>query len=196
MPNPDFKYLPNALTITRIVVTPLLLVLLFFDTLAGFGWAFTLFVLASISDWVDGKVARHYSAASRLGQFLDPIADKVLVLGTFIVLIFILPESVSVWLIVTIAFRDAVVTGLRVYMKSNGQTLKTSSAAKLKTTFQLTFLIGILLVLTLSKISGVIGGWAEQALSGPYVFYALVVVTAVTVYTGVLYFVKPELNDE
>ena len=71
------KFVPNALTISRIVVTPILLVLLFWDTLVGQGSALVLFILAAISDYFDGKLARTYGVPTRLGQFLDPFADKV-----------------------------------------------------------------------------------------------------------------------
>ena len=189
------KHIPNALTIGRIVVTPILLTLLFFDTLVATAWACGLFIIASISDWADGKVARQFAVKSKLGQFLDPIADKVLVLGTFIALVFIMPEHVVWWLVALIAARDLSVTALRVVMKRKGQTLRTSHAAKWKTTFQLTFLIALLLVMTGSKISGSVGEWCLIALGSPVVFWSLVVVTAVTLYTGALYFKNKELVD-
>lgn len=189
------KHIPNALTIGRILVTPILLTLLFFDTLVATAWACALFIIASISDWADGKVARQFAVKSKLGQFLDPIADKVLVLGTFVALVFILPNHVVWWLVALIAFRDLSVTALRVYMKRNGQTLKTSHAAKWKTTFQLTFLIALLLIMTGSKIRGEIGSICEQVLTSPVIFWSLVVVTIVTLYTGALYFKNKELVD-
>ena len=190
------KHLPNALTIGRILVTPVLLVLLFFDTLAGTAWACTLFIIASISDWADGKVARRFAAKSQFGQFLDPIADKVLVLGTFVALIFILPNAVAWWLVALIALRDLSVTALRIVMKKRGVTLKTSSAAKWKTTFQLTFLIALLLIMTGSKVGGSIGKWSDMVLNSPFVFWSLVVVTIVTIYTGYIYFINRELADD
>jgi len=189
------KYLPNALTITRILVTPFLLTLLFFDSLVGYGWALALFVYASISDWADGKVARHYGTGSALGQFLDPIADKVLVLGTFIALVFILPEYVTWWLVALIALRDVSVTGLRLWLKRGGKTLKTSRWAKLKTTFQLTFLIAVLLLLTGSKTVEPVRGWAIMTLESPFIFWGLVAVTAVTLWTGLQYFTHQELSE-
>lgn len=189
------KHIPNALTIGRILVTPILLVLLFLDTFAGTAWACALFIVASISDWADGKVARRFAVKSQLGQFLDPVADKVLVLGTFVALIFILPHAVAWWLVGIIALRDGLVTLLRIVMKRKGKTLKTSSAAKWKTTFQLTFLIALLLILTGSKVRGIIGEWSLIALSSEYVFWALVVVTIVTLYTGLVYFINRELVD-
>jgi len=186
------KHIPNALTISRILVTPILLALLFLDTFVATAWACALFIIASISDWADGKMARRYEANSSLGQFLDPIADKVLVLGTFVALVFIRPHSITWWLVALIAIRDMSITALRIYIKRHGRTLKTSNAAKWKTTFQLTFLIALLLIMTGSKFGGVIGEWSKMALSSSYVFWALVVVTVVTIYTGILYFINKE----
>ncbi|MDA1029242.1 MAG: CDP-diacylglycerol--glycerol-3-phosphate 3-phosphatidyltransferase [Bacteroidetes bacterium] len=190
------KHIPNALTIGRILVTPILLALLFLDTFVTTAWACALFIIASISDWADGKMARRFGAGSTLGQFLDPVADKVLVLGTFFALVILRPDSIAWWLVALIATRDMSITALRIYLKRNGRTLKTSNAAKWKTTFQLTFLIALLLIMTGSKFGGQIGAWSKIALSSTYVFWALVIVTIVTVYTGILYFVNPEEDEE
>ncbi len=186
------KHVPNALTIIRILVTPFLLTFLFFDSLVGYSWALALFVFASISDWADGKVARHFSVGSKLGQFLDPIADKVLVLGTFVALIFILPDSVTWWLVAIIAARDASVTGLRLWMRRENKTLQTSRKAKWKTAFQLTFLIAVLLLLTVSQTVEPVRSWADGALNSSYIFWGLVIVAGVTVWTGIIYFTEKE----
>ncbi len=192
------KYVPNTLTITRILVTPVLLVLLFSNTLTGYAWALGLFVFASISDHYDGKLARRYEVESIFGKYLDPLADKVLVLGTFIVLIFVLPELVPVWAVALIALRDIAVTGLRSWVrKTKNRTLRTLRIAKAKTTVQLTYLIGTLLLLTLSRIPGAVGRHATAILGSDVLYWLLVVVVLVTVLTGVIYFVKVnELLDD
>lgn len=188
--SPSMKYIPNALTITRIVVTPILLFLLVSDTLTGYAWAFGLFVFASISDYLDGKLARLYKIGSSLGQYLDPFADKILVLGTFIALIFVLPELVPVWAVVLIAVRDVAVTSLRSWARMTGRNLTTMRSAKIKTTFQLTFLILTLLLLTLSRIPGTVGQSVLPVLQGDFLYWFLVVVVLVTLASGVLYFLK------
>jgi len=192
------KYVPNTLTITRILVTPVLLVLLFSDTLTGYAWAFGLFVFASISDHYDGKLARRYEVESSFGKYLDPLADKVLVLGTFIVLIFVLPELVPIWAVSLIALRDIAVTGLRSWVRrTKNRSLRTIRIAKAKTTVQLTYLIGTLLLLTLSRIPGAIGHQATAILGGDFLYWLLIVVALVTVATGIVYFVKVnELLDD
>lgn len=188
------KHVPNALTIIRMVVTPILLLLLFVDSLAAQAWALGLFVFASISDWADGTLARRFGVGSRLGQFLDPIADKVLVLGTFIALIFVLPEDVAWWLVAIIAARDLAVTIYRVVLKRGGRVLTTSRNAKWKTAAQLTFLIAVLIFLTAQRTIEPVVGWMDELFASGVLFWALAAVTLVTVWTGAEYFIKPDIN--
>jgi len=185
-------HLPNTITIARIVVTPAVLALMFTESFWGRTTAFVLFVLAAISDYVDGRLARHYQVHSRLGQFLDPLADKVLVLGAFIVLAIRLPELVPWWAVGVIAFRDLFLTGLRLWAEANGRSLRTLGVAKIKTTFQLTFLIGILLVYALVTLPGLIGEIAGLVLTSPFTFYFLVITVGFTFYTGVVYLFNME----
>lgn len=183
------KFVPNALSITRILVTPVLIVLLLSNTLPGQAGALALFVFAAISDYLDGKVARHYGVRSRLGQFLDPFADKVLVLGTFATLAFMLPEIVPWWAVVLIAVRDVMVTALRMWAEAHGRTLRTIPMAKAKTTLQLTFLIGILVLLTARHpgIPSMVSRIAAWVLESPIPYVLLMVIVVVTVLTGIWY---------
>ncbi len=186
------KYVPNALTIGRIVVTPILLALLFWDTLAGQGGALVLFILAAISDYFDGKLARSLGARSRLGQFLDPMADKVLVLGTFTALAFLIPQVVPWWAVALIALRDVVVTALRMWAESKGRTLRTIPMAKTKTTLQLVFLISILVMLTAQHLPGILAEIAVWVLQSVIPFILLMAVVALTLYTGLWYLFKKD----
>ena len=205
------KHLPNALTIGRILAAPIALYLLwegsFWSQFAGT----TLFILAAITDWLDGRLARTYGVSSRLGQFLDPLADKVLVLGAFVLVPFLSPLDASLaapvgawlpWLAVgAIALRDVGVTWLRSVYEKRNKPLRTLSAAKWKTAWQLTFLISVFVFLTASHgrdLDGWLGGlfrgvYAVLASPGPLVF--LIVTSAITVYTGVLYFTGREESD-
>ncbi len=184
----DMKYVPNVLSVARIAVTPLLLFLLFTGTFIGYAWALILFVAGAISDYFDGVVARKYGVGSSFGTYLDPLADKILVLGTFVSLIFILPDLVPVWAIGLIAFRDISVTILRSWLKRRGDELQTSRAAKLKTTVQLTYLILTLTLLAASQLPGKFGELIGSLLASDIMYWMLVGVTVVTVITGVMYF--------
>jgi CDP-diacylglycerol--glycerol-3-phosphate 3-phosphatidyltransferase len=190
------KHVPNALSIARIAVTPVLLYLLFQDTLASSVWALILFLLGAISDYFDGRLARKYGVGTSFGQYLDPLADKVLVLGTFIALIFIIPDQVPVWAVALIAARDIAVTVLRSIAKRSGTLLRTSDRAKFKTTVQLTWLIMMLTFLAATRIPGAFGQVFVGFLSTSFMFWLLVLVTMVTVGTGLHYFNEYNKRDD
>ncbi len=196
------KHLPNVLTIGRIAIVPVFLVLLFTGTLVGQLVATVLFITAAISDYWDGRLARQYGTDSRLGRFLDPLADKVLVLGAFFAFLFLPPDGEGNqlaaswwgWGVGLIALRDLAVTALRAWSERQGRSIQTRYAAKLKTTVQLTFLIAVLVFLTASKLTplsgwlGDLGALAAVALYGPATSVLLLVTVVLTLWTGVLYF--------
>ncbi len=200
------KHLPNVLTIGRIVIVPVFLVLLFSGTLVGQLVATVLFILAAISDYWDGRLAREYGVGSRLGQFLDPLADKVLVLGAFFAFLFLpadaegnrLAEGWWWWAVGLIALRDVAVTVLRAWAERQGRSIQTRYAAKLKTTVQLTFLIAALVFLTASKLTrydgwvGDLGEYAGLALYSPATSVLLLVTVVLTLWTGALYFTRQQ----
>ncbi|MFP4229175.1 MAG: CDP-diacylglycerol--glycerol-3-phosphate 3-phosphatidyltransferase [Salinivenus sp.] len=187
-----YRYIPNLLTVGRILVTPLLLLLLTVPSQAGQLSAVVLFVLASLSDYYDGVLARRYGVRSRLGQYLDPLADKILVLGTFVMLALQDPGLVPWWAVIAIAGRDVMVTGLRSWVEAGGRTLHTYRVAKAKTLLQIAFLFGILLLRAATYASPPMRGWATWVLQDSLVpGVALAVVVGVTLATGALYFVAP-----
>jgi CDP-diacylglycerol--glycerol-3-phosphate 3-phosphatidyltransferase len=186
------RYIPNLLTVGRILVTPLLLLLLSVPSQAGQMSAVVLFVLASLSDYYDGVLARRFGVRSRLGQYLDPLADKILILGTFIALALEAPDLVPWWAVVAIALRDVVVTILRSWAEVYGQTLHTYRVAKGKTMLQVLFLFAILVLRAATYMSPPLQDAArwilyESRLPG----LALIVVVGFTLATGALYVVAP-----
>jgi CDP-diacylglycerol--glycerol-3-phosphate 3-phosphatidyltransferase len=198
------KHVPNALTIGRIIVTPIFLVLLLSGTLTGQLVALVLFILAAISDYWDGKIAREYGVGSRIGQFLDPLADKVLVLGAFFAFLLLPPDDQGRvlmepwwwWAVGVIALRDLAVTLLRSWAERVGRPVQTKYAAKVKTAVQLTFLIAVQVFLVASKL-GRYDGWLADlgaltgaVLYGPATSILLLITALLTVWTGVLYFVR------
>ena len=198
------KHVPNALTVGRIVAAPLCLYLLWRGGVGGHVAGAALFILAAITDWLDGTLARKYGVGSRLGQFLDPLADKILVLGAFFLVPFLEPigsglaTPAGAWLpwlaIGAIALRDVAVTVLRAVRERRNEPLATSSAAKWKTAWQLTFLITAFVFLAgsharaLGGALGALGRFLYAALASPAALAFLLVTAAVTVYTGALYF--------
>ena len=143
--------LPNSITMSRIVMIPLLLWLLS----PHFPWqgprgeqeimASVLFVLASITDGLDGYLARKRSQITTMGMLLDPIADKVMVTAALIALVAFNPEVVKVWIAVVIIGREFLVSGLRSIASSEGFTIQASDLGKLKTVVQIVSVVSAIL---------------------------------------------------
>ncbi len=143
--------LPNKITIARILATP---VFLFFLVPGWFGQFFGLdqwgryaatvvFIIAALSDLVDGKIARKYNLVSELGKFLDPIADKLLVTSALIA--FVMTDNLSVWAVFIIIAREFIVTGFRVVAAGQGVVIAADKLGKWKTTLQIIAIIAILI---------------------------------------------------
>lgn len=177
--------LPNQLTILRIALTPVLLYALGIDTLAGRYLAFFIFLIASLTDWYDGYVARRFGDITKWGKFLDPLADKVLVLSTFFALAF--KGIVATWMVAAMAGRDVAVTSLRLYALHKRQPVITSSAAKWKTASQMTALFLLLFLLIIEKHAP---QWLPEEASLLVIDRMIFGVTLFTVATGLQYFVE------
>lgn len=181
------RFVPNIISGLRIALTPVVIFCLLQDAAWARMTAFVLFLLGAGSDYADGVVARLMQAQSRLGRFLDPLADKVLVLGTFSALAWLYPNLVPWWAVVLIALRDLVVTGLRMRAESQGRSVRTWRVAKSKTVLQLIFLTAILLLRLLEMGAGVAAEWSAHVLEGTWLFWFLMVVVLVTLATGMRY---------
>ncbi len=138
--------LPNFLTILRVVSVPFFIYFLLEGSQLFRFLAFVLFGLASITDLIDGYLARKWKQETELGKFLDPLADKMLVLGAFITFLFV-THQVRVWMVLCIIGRDMLITVLRYLAIQKGMSMRTSRFAKIKTSFQMFAIISILLSL-------------------------------------------------
>ncbi len=135
--------LPNLLTLGRIAAVPLIVILLLSPSREAGFWAAAVFSLAAITDWLDGWLARRWQVVTVLGKFLDPLADKLIVMAALIMLI---PhERVPAWAVFVILAREMVVTGLRSIASSEGIVIAASDLGKFKTIFQMVAIIGLLL---------------------------------------------------
>jgi CDP-diacylglycerol---glycerol-3-phosphate 3-phosphatidyltransferase len=143
--------LPNSITMSRIVMIPLLLWILshFYPWQGPNGEqelaASILFVLASITDGLDGYLARKRSQITTMGMLLDPIADKVMVTAALIALVAYNPDVVKVWIAVVIIGREFLVSGLRSIASSEGFTIEASDLGKLKTVIQIISVVSAIL---------------------------------------------------
>jgi CDP-diacylglycerol--glycerol-3-phosphate 3-phosphatidyltransferase len=134
--------LPNLLTLGRIAAVPILAVLLFFDSREAGFWAAMVFSAAAVTDWLDGYLARKWEVITVLGKFLDPLADKLIVMAALIMLIPL--GRVPAWAVLLILAREMIVTGLRSIASSEGIVIAASSLGKYKTIFQMVAIIGLL----------------------------------------------------
>ena len=180
------KYIPNILTSSRILLTPVFLYFLFSDFSHSKLIALVVFLVASITDAFDGFYARKYNLISKFGTFFDPLADKLLVLSAFYGFMFIpiLDTEVKLWMIILISFRDVVVTLLRMIMEYKGITMVTSKVSKMKTALQISTILSILTYLILFSYN--ISYWqfvSEQSI----LYFCMILTTLVTFYTGLHY---------
>ncbi len=186
------KHLPNTLTIGRIILTPVFVYLMLKGSFVSQVCGVVIFILAALSDLFDGKIARKHGYTSRLGKFLDPLADKVLVLSALCIMPILLPGVVPWWAVGLIAARDILITAKRMWAESQGKSIPTLHLAKWKTTVQLTFVISVLVFIAATKtpVLPELGRLADWLLYSPFTFVFLLITVAFTLYTGILYFQK------
>ena len=154
------RALPNAIATARaLAVVPVVLLL---DDPAAATAALVVFALAAVTDAVDGPLARRLGAVTRLGAFLDPLADKVLVLGTLLALLG--HDAVDAWVVAVIFGREVVATGLRGVAAGRGVSIEASAYGKAKTVFQAVAVAGLLLALAVPTAE--IAAAAGVALAG------------------------------
>jgi CDP-diacylglycerol--glycerol-3-phosphate 3-phosphatidyltransferase len=126
--------LPNALTILRILAIPIIVLLLFYPGKMASLFASIIFLFAAITDGLDGYIARRQNIVTTLGKFLDPMADKLLVITSLIMLIHL--GRVPAWIVAIIAGREIAVTGLRAIAINEGIVISASRLGKYKTLLQ------------------------------------------------------------
>ncbi len=143
--------LPNSITLTRIASVPLLIWALSprFPFQGAHGEqeliASTIFILASITDGLDGYLARHRGQITTLGMLLDPLADKLMVTAAFILLVAYNPHVMKPWIAVLVIGREFLVSGLRSIATSEGFTIQASDLGKLKTVVQIVAIVAAIL---------------------------------------------------
>lgn len=171
--------LPIALTLFRIVLVPPIMVFLISSSRVSVLIAAVIFVTASITDWLDGRMARRWNQVTRLGTLLDPVADKLLVAAALVSLVHV--GMISAWMAVLIIGRELAVTGLRGIALSMGTVVPASSLGKAKTVSQYVALT----LLILEK-----GVSPEPALFHLVARAVLWVALALTVISGADYFYR------
>ncbi len=185
-PNQIFN-IPNMLTMMRIAAIPLLAALLMSPTRSAGFWAAALFSVASITDWLDGYLARRMGIVTIFGKFLDPIADKLIVMAA---LIMILPfNRVPAWMVLAILGREIIITGLRGIASSEGIVIHASDLGKFKTIFQIVAIIGLVLHFDYNWFFGISHEYLTVNMHNVGMFF-LWIATILTIWSGVDYLVR------
>lgn len=181
--------LPNAITLSRLVLTALFVIAVGFPGVTGYAIALVTFSVAAATDWLDGYLARKMGLVTPLGKLLDPLADKILVCAAFV--FFSVQGFCPVWATALIIAREFLVTGLRQIAVEAGQVLAADRLGKWKTTFQLTFCITGLVWLTFNaaRDPGALGGFLRDLArpDGWLLRISLWVAVALTLVSGANY---------
>ena len=162
----------DQLTVARALSVPIVVVLYAWNFHQHAYWATAVFCVAMATDWFDGRLARRHARSSALGSLLDPIADKVLVLATIVMLVGL--HVVPAWMVATIVVREVLITGLRQAAIERGVVLAARDLGKLKTWAQ--------------AIAAALGGFAAAgAWSDRVAWWALLVAVVLTCVSGLDY---------
>ncbi len=173
--------LPNKLTVVRIILTPIFLAIILSGSEYNFILGLAVFAVASITDFLDGKIARKNKIVTVFGQLADPVADKILT--TAALLAFMQFGLCSIWIIMIVLLREFTITSFRLVATAQGVVIPANIYGKLKTVSQMVFSIVIMILAQLEK-SGVLG----EAFPIKAVSNGLLWITAVLcVVSGVIY---------
>ena len=169
--------LPNKLTLLRICLIPVFVIVMLSQVSNFFLISCIIFIIASITDFLDGKIARKYNLVTDFGKFMDPLADKLLVLSALICMIEY--DLVAGWMVIIIVARELTVSILRAIAADNGKVIAASGGGKIKTTSQM---IAIILLLIGANYSN-----SQIVFVGTIAMY---IATIFTLYSGIDYLYK------
>lgn len=157
--------LPNKLTVLRVLLIPFFVLFTLVDLVPGYSKyiAVLIFIAASLTDLLDGKIARKYNLVTNFGKFMDPLADKLLVCAALICLVS--EELLPAWMVIIIISREFIISGFRLVASDNGVVIAASYWGKFKTAFQM--IAVVLLIVKIDALSVVtdIFLWAAVVLT-------------------------------
>jgi CDP-diacylglycerol--glycerol-3-phosphate 3-phosphatidyltransferase len=183
--------LPNQLTILRIILSPVFLFLFLSDAIWMKQLSVAIYIVAALSDWYDGWLARKFNYITSWGKFWDPLADKILTSAAFIG--FAVVDLIPWWMVIIIVGRDVLITLLRVFSEMKNYSFTTSYYAKWKTLLQMIFLYYLLILYVAQftpEINSVYGDLISSLLNGKLIFLIALLITGVTFHSGVLYITR------
>ena len=182
--------LPNKLTISRIALTIIFMLFLFMHGALYKILAFVTFTIAAFTDFLDGHIARRYNLVSDFGRFMDPIADKILVLSAFIA--FVELDLVPAWMVMIIILREFTITGTRLMAFKKNEIISATMAGKHKTISQIFAIFVILLFVILRDFFQLSNFWnptveSQFKLS---IFILMFITVVLTLISGISFFVR------
>jgi CDP-diacylglycerol--glycerol-3-phosphate 3-phosphatidyltransferase len=160
--------------------------LLFMNGPIAKGLALLVFLLASLTDYWDGHIARNHNQITSFGKLMDPIADKILTLSAF--LAFVQMSIIPAWMAVAIITRDLLITGLRLLIPEKSESRQARSSGKHKTALQFASIVGVLIFLTIKETSYWQAEWTPQALA--FIYWSMLLIVGITVWSGVRFVMK------
>jgi len=179
---------PNSLTILRIILTPIFAIFLFSESSFLKQMSLLVYIVAALTDWYDGWVARKYGYVSRWGKFLDPLADKIL--SSTALFSFVYLNLVDAWMVWIIVLRDFFITGLRSYAEWKDRPIVTSKTAQAKTFGEFVVIYYILILYVASNVPILqkdFGKLIESLMDPQVLFGMMLLVTLSSIGTGVKY---------
>lgn len=156
--------LPNKLTMMRVILIPFFVFFMLTDFVPYSGLiALAIFIVASITDFLDGRIARKYNLITNFGKFMDPLADKILTISGMICLVEL--GRIPAWIVIIIVAREFIISGFRLIAVENGIVIAANMWGKLKTNFQIFMIILMIMNIPLLKIITDITMWIALALT-------------------------------
>lgn len=189
--------IPNALTVLRILLTFAFIVFLFISGVAAKSIALALFILASITDILDGYIAKRTCQITDFGKMMDPIADKILVLSAFTA--FVEMNIIPAWMLIIIVAREVTVTGWRLSAARRGTVMAAEMSGKHKTVWQMSVIFVILLYIILNEgATAYFGFWTERSadLCHKVILFMMTVVVMLTLASGIGYLTKTQGGEK
>jgi len=183
--------LPNQLTVLRIILSPVFLFFFLSDVIWMKQISVAIYIVAALSDWYDGWLARKFNYITSWGKFWDPLADKILTSVAFIG--FAIVDLIPSWMVIVIVGRDVIITLLRVFADMKNYAFTTSYYAKWKTLLQMVFLY-YLLILYVAQFTPEInlryGDLILLLLNKELIYFIALLITIITFHSGVLYIIR------
>lgn len=180
--------LPNQLTVLRIILTPVFLLLFLMEEPLYKQISLGVFIIAALTDWYDGWLARKFNYITNWGKFWDPLADKILTSTAF--LGFVFTGILELWMVIIILVRDILITGLRSYADYKNMRFPTSYYAKWKTFLQMSFLYYLLIIYTGKNTPPLYDGNEEifsLLLNEKFIYFFMLFITIITFHSGITY---------